>query len=130
MLEESISLIRDYYEYTGGAHPNSTRYAENFSTLTGEILTLKDITKNEAEAKKAINAVILKQTQIAEYKDYLFKGYEKDIPQILTDNTWYFSDEGLVIICNEYIIGPHALGILEFTIPYKEATFLKDNYLL
>ena len=48
---------------------------------------------------------------------------------ILTEDTWYFSDQGLVIISNEYIITPHAVGILEFTIPYNELTFIKPCYL-
>lgn len=127
--DKVVSLVRAYYEFAGGAHPNSLKYAENFSVDTGEKLTLKDITKDEVEARTEINDYILKLTQGEAYKGYFFEGYEKDLPKILEENTWYFSNEGLVVIANEYIIGPHALGILEFTIPYKDATFLKTEYI-
>lgn len=127
--DKVISLVRDEYEFAGGAHPNSLRYAEQFSTATGEKLTLKDVTKDEIKARKEINDYILKLTKKKEYEGYFFEGYEKELPRILEENTWYLSNEGLVVIANEYIIGPHALGILEFTIPYKDATFLKEEYI-
>lgn len=127
--EKVISLIREEYEFAGGAHPNTVRYTEQFSTATGEKLTLKDVTKDEVKARKEINDYILKLTKKKEYEGYFFEGYEKELPKILEENTWYFSNEGLVVIANEYIIGPHALGILEFTIPYKDATFLKEEYM-
>lgn len=126
--DKVMSLVDHYYEFTGGAHPNSTRWAETFATSTGEHLTLKDVVKDEVQARKDIEAYILKLTKNPQYKDYFFEGYEAHIPELLTDNTWYFSDEGFVVIANEYIIGPHAVGILEFTIPYSDAVFLKDAY--
>lgn len=126
--DKVISLVNHYYEFTGGAHPNSSRWAENFATSTGKYLTLKDVVKDEMQARKDIEAYILKLTKNPQYKDYFFEGYEAHIPELLTDNTWYFSDEGFVVIANEYIIGPHVVGILEFTIPYSDAVFLKDAY--
>ncbi|MBP3912183.1 DUF3298 and DUF4163 domain-containing protein [Zhenhengia yiwuensis] len=124
-----ISFIQNNNEYTGGAHPNATRFAQNFNPCTGTRLTLKDITKDECKAREVIQAYILKAVQKAAYKDYLSEDYEAHIKDILTEDTWYFSDQGLVIISNEYIITPHAVGILEFTIPYNELTFIKPCYL-
>ena len=62
------------------------------------------------------------------YEGMFFDDYEKDVPTILDDNTWYLSDEGFVVICNEYIVSPHAAGIMEFTIPYGDFTELSDQY--
>lgn len=125
-----ISVIQNDYEYTGGAHPNATRFAQTFSTVTGKRLTLKDITTDVEEAIKGINDYILQETKKEAYKGYFFEDYEKHIKDILTEDTWYFSDEGLVIISNEYIISPHSTGILEFTIPYSELSFIKPEYLM
>lgn len=125
-----ISVIQNDYEYTGGAHPNASRFAQNFSTLTGKRLTLQDMTTDVEEATKNINDYILQQTKKDEDKGYFFEGYEKHIKDILTEDTWYFSNEGLVIISNEYIISPHSTGILEFTIPYSELSFIKPEYLM
>lgn len=125
-----ISVIQNDYEYTGGAHPNATRFAQTFSTVTGKRLTLKDIATDVEEAIKGINDYILQETKKEDYKGYFFEDYKKHIKDILTEDTWYFSDEGLVIISNEYIISPHSTGILEFTIPYSELSFIKPEYLM
>ena len=126
--DKVISLVENNYEYTGGAHPNSWRYAQNFDSNTGGRLTLKEVTTDEKAAIAFINEEILKQTKMYKYKDYFFEGYEKSIKDILTEDTWYFSDKGLVVIANEYIISPHVVGILEFTIPYEEFPYLKEEY--
>ncbi|WP_053984843.1 DUF3298 and DUF4163 domain-containing protein [Niameybacter massiliensis] len=127
--DKVISFIDNYYEYTGGAHPNGTRFAQTFSTKTGERLTLNEILTDVPKATEFINNFILKETKKYEYKDYFFEGYEKDIKDILTEDTWYLSDKGLVVVANEYIISPHAVGILEFTIPYEQFSYLKLEYL-
>lgn len=124
-----ISFIDNYYEDTGGAHPNAARFAQTFSTKTGERLTLDEVLTDVPQAKEFINNFILKETKQYQYKDYFFEGYEKDIKDILTEDTWYLSDEGFVIIANEYIISPHAVGILEFTIPYEQFPYLNPEYL-
>lgn len=126
--EKVISLVENRYEYTGGAHPNSLRYAQNFNVSTGGKLTLKDITTDEKAAISFINDEILKQTKENQYKDYFFPGYENNIKDILTEDTWYFSDQGIVVISNEYIISPHAVGILEFIIPYEGFPYLRSEY--
>lgn len=123
-----ISFVEDDYEYMGGAHPNSVRYAQNFDRKTGKQLKFKDIVTDEAAARAAINKDILETLQGAEYKDYLFEDYKAHIDEILQENTWYLSEEGLVIIANEYIITPHAVGIIEFNMPYESFPYLKAEY--
>ena len=57
-----------------------------------------------------------------------YEDYEESIGDILTEETWYLGEDGFHIIVNEYIIAPHAAGILDFVIPYGEADFLKEEY--
>lgn len=125
-----ISFRQDGYEFTGGAHPNGYAFGYNFSTETGELLTLKDVVSDEAAAKTFIEQTILTKTKEPEYKDMFFEGYEEFIPDVFSDSTWYFSEDGFVVICNEYILGPHASGIIEFTIPYDQFTLLNEEYVL
>ena len=42
--------------------------------------------------------------------------------------TGYLGDDGFHIIVNEYIISPHAAGIMDFVIPYGKADFLKEEF--
>lgn len=123
-----ISIIEDSYEYAGGAHPNSYRTAQNFDTITGELLKLEDIFTDTTKAKEFVNEYLLKlmKDRVEEYG--YFEDYENSVGDILTDDTWYLSDEGLVVICNEYIVSPHAAGIQEFVIPYSEFPYLVEQY--
>lgn len=115
---------------TGSAHPNSYYAAQNFDAKTGKLLTFKDIVNDAAVACTFIEDYILQQTKTIEHPEYLLEGYEDNIKDILQDDTWYFSDRGVIIIANEYIITPHAVGRLEFTIPYSEFKELKPEYKL
>ncbi len=126
--DKVISIVKDGYEYTGGAHPNAYRHAATFDTASGEQLTLDKIFNDADQAKSFITDYLREELKNEKYKDALFEDYEKDISSILDENTWYFSDEGFVVISNEYIISPHSTGILEFTIPYDKLENLNDMY--
>lgn len=126
--DQCISIVNDSYDYTGGAHPNGSRFAANFDTASGELLTFEDVFTDVDQAKDFVTEYLLDEMKDEKYKDTFFDGYEKDVPTILDDNTWYLSKKGFVVICNEYIISPHAAGIMEFTIPYDDFKELSDQY--
>jgi len=126
--DQCISIVNDSYDYTGGAHPNGGRLAANFDTASGELLTFEDIFSDVDKAKKFVMDYLLNEMKDEKYEGTFFDDYEKDVPTILDDNTWYLSKDGFVIICNEYIVSPHAAGIMEFTIPYADFAELSDQY--
>lgn len=123
-----ISIVQDGYEFMGGAHPNSYRYVQNFDSETGELLTLKDVLTDVEQGTKYINDYLLKLMKQSELSSGFFDDYESNIGDVLTDTTWYLSEEGFVVICNEGIVSPHAVGIQEYVIPYGEFTYLVDKY--
>lgn len=132
--EEVISFTADEYSYMGGAHPNAVRSGYNFNSRTGDLLTLDDIIVDKEAAAEAVNAYILeyiaKELEDKENQGMYFEDYEINVGQLLNDNTWYLAEDGFHIIGNEYIISPHAAGILDFVIPYEQADFLKSEYRL
>ncbi|MGL5244796.1 MAG: DUF4163 domain-containing protein, partial [Sarcina sp.] len=50
-----LSLVLDYYQYTGGAHGLTTRIAYNFALNEEKSLELKDIFKQDYDYKLVIN---------------------------------------------------------------------------
>lgn len=125
-----ISFGINAYSYMGGAHPNAVEAGINFNPNTGERLTLADITVDESAARDRIMAYILEEVKRmqAEEEGMFFEDYEENIGDILTEETWYLDKDGLHVIGNEYIISPHAAGILDFVIPYEKADFIKEEY--
>lgn len=126
--DQCISIVSDSFDYTGGAHPNGGRQAANFDTASGELLTFDAVFTDVDQAKEFITEYLLKEMKDEKYEGTFFDDYEKDVPTILDDNTWYLSEDGFVVICNEYIVSPHSSGILEFTIPYEDFKELSDQY--
>lgn len=127
---EVISFTITSYWDMGGAHPNSVRSGLNFRTADGKRLTLEDVTVDKEAATAAINEFLLAETKKKEeeYEGMFFEGYEESIADILTEDSWYLGEDGFHIIVNEYIISPHAAGILDFAVPYAEAGFLKEEF--
>lgn len=125
-----ISFRQDVYEYTGGAHPNSGAVGYNFSTETGALLTLQDVVSDEAAARAFIEQTLLGQLKDPKYADMLFDDYADYIGDVLSDTTWYFGEDGFHVIGNEYILGPHSAGILDFVIPYDSFELLNEAYVL
>lgn len=125
---EVISFTITNYWDMGGAHPNSGRSGLNFSTATGKKLSLEDVMVDKEAATAAIHAFLLEETKKEEYEGMFFEGYEESIGDILTEDSWYLGEDGFHIIVNEYIISPHAAGIMDFVVPYGEADFLKEEF--
>lgn len=125
---EVISFFIISYWDMGGAHPNSWINGLNFSTADGEVLTLEDVVTDKEAATEIINEFLLAETKKEEYEGMFFEDYENSIGDILTEDSWYLGEDGFHIIVNEYIISPHAAGIMDFVIPYAEADFLKDEF--
>ncbi len=126
--DKVMSFENVIYSYTGGAHPGTIKGGESFNVQTGDRLMFSDVVTDEKAAIKYINEMILEQTKDKKYEGYFFEGYEASIKEILTEDTWYLSEEGLVIICNEYLITPHAVGHVDFLIPYADFSYLKEAY--
>lgn len=123
-----ISMVEESYEYAGGAHPNTTRSAQNFDTQTGQHLTLNDVLTDVSKGTEFINNYLLEKMKESKDDVGFFEDYESSVKDILTDETWYLNDEGFVVISNPYIVSPYAAGIQEYVIPYSEFPYLAEKY--
>ncbi len=126
--EQMISIVEDCYTYTGGAHPDAVRVAYNFDTQTGKRMSLADVASDLDEIRIKSMEYLGEMFLQPEWTDKLFPDYRNHLEDILTDGTWYTDETGFHIICNEYMITPHAAGILEFLLPYEEVDVVAGPY--
>lgn len=109
------------YEFTGGAHGNTTVKSFN--------LDLKNL-KGYKFADKFPN---LDTVKIAEYcTNYchskgipIFDDEIKPSPELF--NIWNFTNEGLLLTFQQYSIAPYSSGVIEIHIPNKELEKLRIN---
>ncbi len=128
--QKVISLMKTSYSYQGGAHGYSYISGLNYDVKTGKTLTLDDITTDKEAFLAQVKEAIIDKCDNGEYKEAVFPDYKDYIDNILTDDLWYFDENGITFIANAYEIGPYAAGTMDFTIPYDEITGFVDDYKL
>ncbi|RYY80272.1 MAG: DUF3298 domain-containing protein [Moraxellaceae bacterium] len=116
--------------YSGGAHGSAFDNYYNLDLKQKKQLQLADLLLPEQQPK-------LYELVHQQYADWVKQNdlsadlskYEQDWPFKLTDN-FTFSEDGLVLAYGQYEIGPYAVGMPEFTIPYAQlAGIIKPEYL-
>ncbi|SFC48565.1 DUF3298 and DUF4163 domain-containing protein [Clostridium uliginosum] len=136
-----LSLYRDFYSYTGGAHGNTLRSAYTIDKEKEELLYLNDLFAKGYDYKTIINGEISKQISITP-ENYSeggkeFKGisdkqnfYIEEVTPIKEENVNkkdnLTKEYNLVIYFQQYEIAPYCFGIPEFKIPLN---LFGDNFL-
>ena len=115
-----ISLYFDQYEYAGGAHGLTVRYADTWNLAKSKRMELGDFFIQRSNYKEYIIQTINQQIkEEKENKDAMyFDDYEKLVRENFKTNNFYLSEEGLVIFFQQYDIAPYAAGMPTFIIPY------------
>lgn len=121
-----LSLQYFEFSFTGGAHPNTYRFYDNFNVEKGNKIKLDDMLKEGV--KDSLET-------IAEKKFREMKGLSRD--QSLKSAGYWFDDnkfrltdnfgikkKGLVFFYNTYKIAPYAMGSTEMLLPYSDISSL------
>lgn len=118
--------------YRGGAHGDYTYRGLNFDSVTGGLLTLSDISTDKETLLKEAENYIQSQLELPRYKEGLPDSPEHIssaiTEEILTDDTWYFTNSGITFVSNTGVLGPYAAGAYFFTVPYQQLSTLKPEY--
>lgn len=115
-----ISLYMDSSEYTGGAHPNTTRSAQTWDAQTGKRLHMRDFFKPSFPYQKFFIDYIIQEVESSENKEEYFDDTPRLIKKHFRERNFYLSPEGFVIFYPLYTIAPYYMGIQTFTIPYGQ----------
>ncbi|MGN0334944.1 MAG: DUF3298 domain-containing protein [Lachnospiraceae bacterium] len=129
--ESVLSLLDAGYENMGGAHPNVFRTGVTFDSVTGNQLEIEDVISDMDGFKEEATQYLiytLKET----YGDALFEGLEETLEQMWEwGPDWYLDASGIVMIFNEYAVGPYAMGVPEIHLPYETfSRYMYEKYLL
>ena len=116
--------------YTGGVHAFYNGYSATYSLLTGDTLQLTDVLSNDTTSEYLANTVIEKLSDNKDlwpnYKEIVYELFDIGLDKF---EHWYFTDVGLAIQFDPYVLASFANGIVKVVIPYSELTgILKDEY--
>lgn len=107
----------------------------NFNKEDGKLLELNDII-NESSAKENLYQYIVDNIKNSQYYDVLWEGDDitpnwkvsvKD--NMFKTGNWYFTDKGIMVTFDKYLLGPGSTGVVTVEIPFSELNqYLKDEY--
>lgn len=109
-----LSIVVDYYSYTGGAHGLTYREAINIDIKNNSYLSLKDLFKDKENYKEhVVNAIHEKMEEEPE------KYFSTEVSSIenFNEKNFYVKDNKLVVFFQIYDIAPYVSGMPEFIIP-------------
>lgn len=116
----TLSLYFDQYEYAGGAHGLTIRYSDTWSLNKSKKIELNELFPGREHYKEYIISLILQQIEqenasgIGTY----FDDYKRLVNENFKTNSFYLTNEGVVIYFQQYDITPYASGLPTFLIPY------------
>ena len=117
-----ISLFYDIYEYTGGAHGNTTRKGNTWDTRKGTMLSLDALFVRDYDYKPVILKYAeseARRRQITGAAHY-FDGLEENLAKFFDEKNFYLTEEGLAVFYPLYTIAPYSEGIQVFIVPYQQ----------
>ncbi|WMT41166.1 DUF4163 domain-containing protein [Paenibacillus sp. D2_2] len=108
-----LSILLQYYSYTGGAHGNPVREGLTFRLSDGKLLTLDELLKDNPDYRKIVDPAIAKQLEATE-------GYFGGFKTIGSNPSYYLKNDGVVIFLPLYEYLPYVNGFPEFYFPFSE----------
>lgn len=114
-----LSLYSNEYEFTGGAHGNTTRNSQNWNIKLGNMFSLDYIFKNDSSYLLYILREINQQIriQIDNGTNQYFDNYCRFVLDKFNLNQFYLTPNDIVIFFQQCDIAPYSSGIPTFFIP-------------
>lgn len=115
-----LSILRDWFEYMGGAHPGTTIMAENF-TPEGSSITLDDVfTVGRDVYLPRIMSIVEAQIEESPNKDIYFPNYSQEMVNTFKAENFYLGEDTLSVFWQTYDIAPYVAGVQRFDIDFSE----------
>ena len=120
-----LSVAAENYTYYGGVHPNSATRAWSFDLTTGEFLTLDALASEKGDLQgnslqESIYWNIYEQIAQKGLSEGYFDDYDSYLQDFPTLATLNFTENGLTVTFDQYVIAPYAAGPQVFSVPYSE----------
>ena len=122
-----LSIRRDRSQYTGGAHGSLQIMGDNWLFREGDcyLLSLADILPGAEDPRALVMEQALEQAKQQEEAQpgLFYENYQETMGDVWQED-WYLTEESLVVVFQEYALGPYTSGPMLFEIPFTE---LGDN---
>ena len=118
----TLSLYFDAYQFTGGAHGNTTRTSDTWDLGSSRRVTMARFFAPGATYKAYVIGEVEAQirAQLETGSGMYFDDYETNAARYFNANSFYLVPDGLIVYYQQYQIAPYASGIPEFLLPFSK----------
>lgn len=113
-MSGKLSIRISDYQFSGGAHGNSAVTVYNFNLKSGKQYKLTDVVKTKAKLQKVYNYTY---NYMAKRPNLFFVEELKDNLKINSKTQFYFTSGGIILVFQEYEVGPYSSGTPTVKIP-------------
>ena len=118
-----LSIRRDRSQYTGGVHGSLQIMGDNWLFRAGDyyLLSLTDILPGAEDPRALVMEQALEQAKQQEEAQpgLFYENYQETMGDVWQED-WYLTEESLVVVFQEYALGPYTSGPMLFEIPFTE----------
>jgi hypothetical protein len=114
--KDFISVLFSFYEYAGGAHPNTTTESLNYDLNRNAPVRLADLFTPNSNYLKVISDYSVRELKKLETVSNAEEGAG---PKIENFHSWNITPAGLKITFDAYQVGPYVAGPHEVVVPYS-----------
>ena len=120
-----VSLYRDLYTDTGGAHGSTLRQSESWSGKSGWLLRLEQFFPRGQNYRRLLtdNAIALAAAALAQGTGAFFEDYEKRLRRCFSSCSYYLTSAGIAVYYQQYAVAPYAAGIPTFLYPWEKTAW-------
>jgi hypothetical protein len=122
---ESDSLLSVFFtefNFSGGAHPNSSQFFMNFDKITGEYLSSGRVVLDSAKLLEIAEIAFRKHHEVPEGKSLEDQGFFLPETGFFLPGAMGYKEDEFKLIYIPYEIGPYVMGYTELTFTPEELT--------
>jgi hypothetical protein len=114
--KDFISILFSFYEYMGGAHPNTTTRSFNYDLNRNAPVNLADLFTPNSDYLKVISDYSVRELKKLDTTNWVDEGAG---PKAENFHSWNITPMGLKITFDPYQVGAYAVGEHVVVIPYS-----------
>ena len=126
--DSTLSFKFSGFDFSGGAHPNSSINYMNFDKQTGEYLSLDRVVLDESKMLAMAEQAFRKHHEVEDEKPLEDAGFFLPETGFFLPNAIGYEDEKFLLTYIPYEIGPYVLGYTELEFELKDLVGIVRTY--
>ena len=128
-----LSILGNGYTDGGGAHPSTYTKAWNFDLTEGKFITFDSLTGDDnplgSVLYSTLTSAVFDEIEQQGLGDGYLDDYESNVSDLSANANFYFTDSGMTLVFDIYVLAPYSAGPQAFILPYDEFYYALSEHM-